>query len=84
MRVPERVKSEAMKIYNSIKKFYNYLNKRPDINIINFEIVNKTICLCARRASGKSVTLKYIINKNKSKFDTMFLVSDGKNYKILQ
>ena len=30
-----------MKIYNSIKKFYNYLNKRPDINIINFEIVNK-------------------------------------------
>ena len=30
---------------------------------IDFEIVNKTICLCARRASGKSVLLKYIINK---------------------
>ena len=41
---------------------------------IDFEIVNKTICLCARRASGKSVLLKYIINKNKSKFDTMFLI----------
>jgi ABC-type cobalamin/Fe3+-siderophores transport system ATPase subunit len=38
---------------------------------IDFEIVNKTICLCARRASGKSVLLKYIINKNKHKFDTM-------------
>jgi hypothetical protein len=41
---------------------------------IDFEIVNKTICLCARRASGKSVLLKYIITKNKHKFDKMFLM----------
>ena len=41
---------------------------------IDFQIVNKTICLCARRNSGKSVLLKYIITKNKHKFDTMFLV----------
>ena len=41
---------------------------------IDFQIVNKTICLCARRNSGKSVLLKYIITKNKHKFDKMFLV----------
>jgi hypothetical protein len=41
---------------------------------INFEIVNKTTCLCARRCSGKSVLLKYIIQKNKHLFDAKFLI----------
>ncbi len=41
---------------------------------IEFEIVNKTICLCARRASGKSQLMRYIILKNLKKFNTMFLV----------
>jgi len=41
---------------------------------IEFEIVNKTICLCARRNSGKSQLLRYIILKNKKKFSAMFLI----------
>jgi hypothetical protein len=41
---------------------------------IEFEIVNKTICLCARRNSGKSQLLRYIIIKNKKKFNAMFLI----------
>ena len=41
---------------------------------IEFEIVNKTICLCARRNSGKSQLLRYMILKNKKKFSAMFLI----------
>ena len=41
---------------------------------IEFEIVNKTICLTATRCSGKSQLLRYMILKNKKKFNTMFLV----------
>ena len=41
---------------------------------IEFEIVNKTICLTARRCSGKSQLLRYIILKNKKKFNAMFLI----------
>lgn len=41
---------------------------------IEFEVLNKTICLTARRNSGKSQLLRYIILKNNKKFNTMFLV----------
>jgi hypothetical protein len=41
---------------------------------IKFDIVNKTTCLCARRASGKSQLLRYIILKNKHLFDAKFLI----------
>ena len=41
---------------------------------INFEIKNKTICLCARRNSGKSQLLRYIILKNRHQFKAMFLI----------
>ena len=41
---------------------------------INFDIVNKTTCLCARRNSGKSQLLRYIILKNKHHFDVKFLI----------
>ena len=41
---------------------------------IKFDIVNKTTCLCARRASGKSQLLRYIILKNKHLFDARFLI----------
>jgi hypothetical protein len=41
---------------------------------IKFDIVNKTTCLCARRNSGKSQLLRYIILKNKHLFDAKFLI----------
>ena len=41
---------------------------------INFDVVNRTICLCARRNSGKSQLLRYIIMKNKHLFDAKFLI----------
>jgi AAA+ ATPase superfamily predicted ATPase len=36
--------------------------------------VNKTVGLCAKRNSGKSVLLKYIVNNFKHEFQTMFVV----------
>ena len=41
---------------------------------IEFEIVNKTICLTTKWSSGKSQLLRYIILKNKKKFNAMFLI----------
>ena len=41
---------------------------------INFEIRNKTLCLCARRNSGKSQLLRYIIMKNRHLFKAKFLI----------
>jgi hypothetical protein len=38
----------------------------------DFTIVNKTICLCAKRNSGKSELLKYIVSKEARKFDKIF------------
>ena len=29
---------------------------------MNFDIMNKTICLCGKRHSGKSELIKYILN----------------------
>jgi hypothetical protein len=41
---------------------------------INFEIRNKTLCLCARRNSGKSQLLRYIIMQNRHLFKAKFLI----------
>jgi len=41
---------------------------------IEFDILNNIVCLVAKRKSGKSQLLRYIISKNKHKFDKMFLV----------
>ncbi len=46
---------------------------------INFEIKNKTICLCARRNSGKSQLLRYIILKNSHQFKAMLLICPTEN-----
>ena len=39
---------------------------------IDFDILNNIVCLVAKRKSGKSQLLRYIITKNKHKFDKMF------------
>ena len=41
----------------------------------NFTIVNKTIFCCAKRNSGKSVLVRDLIRDEKSKFETIFLIS---------
>lgn len=37
------------------------------------DIVDKCICLCAKRKSGKSRLLRYILTQNKDNFDAVFL-----------
>jgi Poxvirus A32 protein len=41
---------------------------------INLDIVNKTTCLCAKRNSGKSVLLKYLVDSVKSEFFKVYVV----------
>ena len=41
---------------------------------MNFDILDKTICLVGKRGSGKSQLLKYIIRMNKHLFKKVFLV----------
>ena len=41
---------------------------------IEFNILNRTICLCAKRASGKSQLLRYILLKNKHLFKKVFCI----------
>ncbi len=41
---------------------------------IDFDIYNNIVCLVAKRKSGKSQLLRYIVTKNKHKFDKMFLI----------
>ena len=41
---------------------------------MNFEILNKTICLTAKRGSGKSRLLRYLVIMNKHIFDKIFIV----------
>ena len=36
---------------------------------IDFDIYNNIVCLVAKRKSGKSQLLRYIVTKNKHKFD---------------
>ena len=36
--------------------------------LMDFDIVNKTICLCAKRNSGKSQLMRYIIMMSKHQF----------------
>ena len=41
---------------------------------IKLEIINKTISLVAKRNSGKSVLLKYLVKQKRNKFDKIFVV----------
>ena len=41
---------------------------------MNFELVNKTICLCAKRNSGKSQLIKYIVSLYGHLFNKIFVV----------
>ena len=42
---------------------------------MDFTIVNKTVCIIAKRNSGKSVLIKYIVGQYKQNFDKIFLIS---------
>ena len=41
---------------------------------INLDIVNKTTTLVAKRNSGKSVLLKYLVDQKKSKFEKIYVI----------
>ena len=41
---------------------------------MDFDIVNKTVCLVGKRASGKSRLLRYIVLMNKNRFDKIFII----------
>lgn len=41
---------------------------------MEFSIINKALVLCAKRNSGKSVLLKYIVSENKKEFDKIFVI----------
>ena len=41
---------------------------------MDFDIVNKTICLCAKRNSGKSQLMRYIIMMSKHQFKKIFVI----------
>ena len=41
---------------------------------MDFEILNKTICLCAKRNSGKSQLMRYIILMSKHLFKKIFVI----------
>jgi len=41
---------------------------------MDFDILNKCICFCAKRNSGKSVLLKYIVKANAELFHTIFVI----------
>jgi hypothetical protein len=41
---------------------------------MKLEILNRCLCLCAKRNSGKSVLLKYIVQANKHLFDSIFVI----------
>jgi len=41
---------------------------------MEFELVNKTICLCAKRNSGKSQLIKYIVSLYGHQFNKIFVV----------
>lgn len=42
---------------------------------ISLDIVNKTLSLTAKRGSGKSVLLKYLVEQNLDKFEKVFVIS---------
>ncbi len=41
---------------------------------MDFDILNKTVCLCAKRNSGKSQLMRYIIMKSKHQFKKIFVI----------
>lgn len=46
---------------------------------MEIEIVNKIICLVAKRNSGKSVLLKYIVSQFKEEFDKLYVICPSEN-----
>jgi Poxvirus A32 protein len=42
---------------------------------IDLDIVNKTVSLVAKRGSGKSILLKYLVDSCKEKFEKIFVIS---------
>ena len=40
---------------------------------MNFELVNKTVCLCGKRHSGKSELIKYIVSLYGHQFNKFLL-----------
>ena len=40
----------------------------------DFTILNKTVLLCAKRNSGKSRLLRYLVLCEKNKFDKLFVI----------
>ena len=41
---------------------------------MNFELVNKTVCLCGKRHSGKSELIKYIVSLYGHQFNKIFVI----------
>ena len=41
---------------------------------MNFELLNKTVCLCGKRHSGKSELIKYIISLYGHQFNKIFVI----------
>ena len=41
---------------------------------MNFNILNKTICLCGKRHSGESELIKYILNLYGHQFNKIFVI----------
>jgi len=46
---------------------------------MNFDLVDKAILLCAKRNSGKSVLLKYIVNNFKTQYKKIFVICPSEN-----
>ena len=42
---------------------------------MDFTLLHKIVILCAKRNSGKSELLKALVEKEKHKFDTIFVIS---------
>ena len=61
---------------NNLKfsQFHNFLTCLISLISIDFTILNKTVLLCAKRNSGKSRLLRYLVLCEKDKFDKLFII----------
>ena len=41
---------------------------------MEFQLVDKTLCLCAQRNSGKSVLLRYLVKTHQEDFSKIFVI----------
>ena len=41
---------------------------------MDFQLLNKTVCLCGKRHSGKSELIKYIVSLYRHQFNKIFVV----------